>query len=53
MLSKEVYVNRRKKLKENFKDGLILIMGNNNLYTLVLVTQFIKICSIINIAIIL
>ena len=29
MLSKEVYVNRRKKLKENFKDGLILIMGNN------------------------
>ena len=29
MLNKEVYVNRRKKLKENFKDGLILIMGNN------------------------
>ena len=29
MLSKEVYVNRRKKLKENFEDGLILIMGNN------------------------
>ena len=29
MLSKEVYVNRRKKLKENFKDGLILIIGNN------------------------
>ena len=25
MLNKEVYVNRRKKLKENFKDGLILI----------------------------
>jgi len=29
MLNKEIYVNRRKKLKENFKDGLILIMGNN------------------------
>ena len=29
MLNKEVYVNRRKKLKENFRDGLILIMGNN------------------------
>ena len=29
MLNKEVYANRRKKLKENFKDGLILIMGNN------------------------
>ena len=29
MLNKEVYVNRRKKLKENFKDGLILIMGND------------------------
>jgi len=29
MLNKEVYVSRRKKLKENFKDGLILIMGNN------------------------
>ena len=29
MLNKEVYVNRRKKLKENFKNGLILIMGNN------------------------
>jgi len=29
MLNKEVYVNRRRKLKENFKDGLILIMGND------------------------
>ena len=29
MLNKEVYINRRKKLKENFRDGLILIMGNN------------------------
>ena len=29
MLNKEVYVNRRKKLKQNFKDGLILIMGND------------------------
>ena len=29
MLNKKVYANRRKKLKENFKDGLILIMGNN------------------------
>ena len=29
MLSKEIYISRRKKLKENFKDGLILIMGNN------------------------
>ena len=29
MLNKEVYISRRKKLKENFKDGLILIMGNN------------------------
>ena len=29
MLNKEVYISRRKKLKENFKDGLILIMGND------------------------
>ncbi len=29
MLNKEVYISRRRKLKENFKDGLILIMGNN------------------------
>ena len=29
MLNKEVYINRRRKLKENFKDGLILIIGND------------------------
>ena len=29
MLNKEVYISRRRKLKENFKDGLILIMGND------------------------
>ena len=29
MLNKEVYINRRRKLKDNFKDGIILIMGNN------------------------
>lgn len=29
MLNKEIYIHRRKKLKENFKEGLILIMGNN------------------------
>ena len=29
MLNKEVYISRRRKLKENFKDGLILIIGND------------------------
>ena len=29
MFNKEIYVERRKKLKENFKDGIILIMGND------------------------
>lgn len=29
MLDKKIYIDRRKKLKENFQDGLILIMGNN------------------------
>ncbi len=29
MFDKEIYVERRKKLKENFKDGIILIPGNN------------------------
>lgn len=29
MFDKEVYINRRKKLKENFKGGLILIPANN------------------------
>lgn len=29
MFKKEVYENRRKKLKENFKEGLILIPANN------------------------
>ena len=29
MFEKIFYENRRKKLKENFKSGLIVIMGNN------------------------
>ena len=29
MFNKEIYVERRKKLKDNFKDGIILIMGND------------------------
>ena len=29
MFNKEVYITRRKKLKENFKNGIILIMGND------------------------
>lgn len=29
MFTKEIYIERRKKLKENFKDGIIIIMGNS------------------------
>lgn len=29
MFNKEVYITRRKKLKENFKNGIVLIMGND------------------------